>query len=214
MAMISRGMESFTQGGKFGFCAFLSQPAHSPPAPEGHPLHRNWPACLPSGVWSSQVHYIPMEPRNICSRGSGKGASLVWWTAQSVCISWGCHNQGPQTRCFKQQKFMLSAVEAGSPKSRCQQGHTASETHSAILPCFSPLSGDSLAWRHVSPISASVLMWPSSYKDASHMGLACVCAKLLQLCLTLCHPMDYSLPGSSVRGIFQARVLELVAFSF
>ena len=32
--------------------------------------------------------------------------------------------------------------------------------------------------------------------------------------LTLCNPMDCSLPGSSVHGIFQARVLEWVAFSF
>ena len=31
---------------------------------------------------------------------------------------------------------------------------------------------------------------------------------------TLCNPMDYSLPGSSVHGIFQARVLEWVAISF
>ena len=31
---------------------------------------------------------------------------------------------------------------------------------------------------------------------------------------TLCDPMDYSLPGSSVFGIFQARVLEWVAISF
>ena len=30
----------------------------------------------------------------------------------------------------------------------------------------------------------------------------------------LCNPMDCSLPGSSVRGIFQARVLEWVAISF
>ena len=29
-----------------------------------------------------------------------------------------------------------------------------------------------------------------------------------QLCLTLCNPMDCSLPGSSVHGIFQARILE------
>ena len=28
-----------------------------------------------------------------------------------------------------------------------------------------------------------------------------VCAQSLQLCLTLCNPMDYSLPGSSVHGI-------------
>ena len=33
-------------------------------------------------------------------------------------------------------------------------------------------------------------------------------AKLLQLCLTLCDPMEYSLPGSSVHGSLQARMLE------
>ena len=35
-----------------------------------------------------------------------------------------------------------------------------------------------------------------------------------QSCLTLCHPMDCSLPGSSVHGIFQARILEWLAISF
>ena len=38
-----------------------------------------------------------------------------------------------------------------------------------------------------------------------------VCAKSLQWHLTLWDPMDYSLPGSSVHGIFQARILEWVA---
>ena len=33
-------------------------------------------------------------------------------------------------------------------------------------------------------------------------------SEVAQLCLTLSDPMDCSLPGSSVRGIFQARVLE------
>ena len=33
-------------------------------------------------------------------------------------------------------------------------------------------------------------------------------------CPTLCDPMDYSLPGSSIHGIFQARLLEWVAISF
>ena len=36
----------------------------------------------------------------------------------------------------------------------------------------------------------------------------------VQSCLTLCNHMDCSLPGSSVHGIFQARVLEWVAISF
>ena len=34
-----------------------------------------------------------------------------------------------------------------------------------------------------------------------------------QSCPTLCHPMDCSLPGSSVHGISQARILECVAIS-
>ena len=35
-----------------------------------------------------------------------------------------------------------------------------------------------------------------------------------QSCPTLRDPMDYSLPGSSVHGIFQARVLEWGAIAF
>ena len=36
-------------------------------------------------------------------------------------------------------------------------------------------------------------------------------ARSLQLCLILCDPMDHRLPGSSVHGILQARILEWVA---
>ena len=43
---------------------------------------------------------------------------------------------------------------------------------------------------------------------------AAAAAKSLQSCLTLCDPIDGSLPGSSVPGILQARVLEWVAISF
>ena len=39
-------------------------------------------------------------------------------------------------------------------------------------------------------------------------------SEVSQSCPTLCDPMDCSLPGSSVHGIFQARVLEWVAISF
>ena len=37
---------------------------------------------------------------------------------------------------------------------------------------------------------------------------------VIQLCPTLFNPIDYSPPGSSVHGIFQARILEWVAISF
>ena len=39
-------------------------------------------------------------------------------------------------------------------------------------------------------------------------------SEVAQLCLTLCDPMDCNLPGSSVRGLFQARILEWGAIAF
>ena len=39
-------------------------------------------------------------------------------------------------------------------------------------------------------------------------------SEVAQSCLTLSDPMDYSLPGSSVHRIFQARVLEWGAIAF
>ena len=63
--------------------------------------------------------------------------------------------------------------------------------------------------------------WDSPGKNTGvgcHFLLQCMRVKseteVAQSCLTLCHPMDCSLPGSSIHGIFQARVLEWVAISF
>ena len=38
--------------------------------------------------------------------------------------------------------------------------------------------------------------------------------KVTQSCLTLCDPLDHSLPGSSVQGILQARILEWLVILF
>ena len=43
---------------------------------------------------------------------------------------------------------------------------------------------------------------------------AAATAKSLQLCPTLCDPIDGSLPGSPIPGILQARTLEWVAIAF
>ena len=56
---------------------------------------------------------------------------------------------------------------------------------------------------------------PDSKSSALYSGeQECVCAKSLQLCPTLCDPMDCNPPGSSVHGILQARLLEWVAMPF
>ena len=56
------------------------------------------------------------------------------------------------------------------------------------------------------------LMWIHVY--IIHAVAAAAAAKLLQMCLTLCEPMDSRPPGSAVPGILQARTLEWVAISF
>ena len=48
----------------------------------------------------------------------------------------------------------------------------------------------------------SVLLWPA------HVLL------IAQSCLILCNPIDYSLPGSTLHGILQARILEWIAIPF
>ena len=50
--------------------------------------------------------------------------------------------------------------------------------------------------------------------DKHHERKVCVHAKSLQSCLTLSDPMDCSLPGSSMHGIPQARILKWVAIPF
>ena len=63
--------------------------------------------------------------------------------------------------------------------------------------------------------------WDSPGKNTGvgcHFLLQCMKVKsereVAQSCLTLSDPMDCSLPGSSIHGIFQARVLECIAIAF
>ena len=63
--------------------------------------------------------------------------------------------------------------------------------------------------------------WDSPGKNTGvgcHFLLQCMNVKsegeVAQLCVTLRDPMDCSLPGSFIHGIFQARVLEWVAIAF
>ena len=50
-----------------------------------------------------------------------------------------------------------------------------------------------------------------SFNMKSHIRSCHTCAKLLQLCLSLCDPMDCNPAGSSVNGILQERILDWTA---
>ena len=61
-----------------------------------------------------------------------------------------------------------------------------------------------------------VPLWKTVWRFLKNLNieLPCCCCLVAQLCLTLLQPPDYSLLGSSVHGISQARILDWVAVSF
>ena len=76
-------------------------------------------------------------------------------------------------------------------------------------------------WPHRQQPTRLLSLWDSSGKNTGvgcHFLLQCMKVKsereVAQWCLTLNDPMDCSLPGSSVCGILQARVLEWGAITF
>ena len=75
-------------------------------------------------------------------------------------------------------------------------------------------------WPHRRQLTRLLRPWDSPGKNTGvscHFLLQCIKVKseseVAQSCPTLSDPMDCSLPGSSVHGIFQARVLEWVALN-
>ena len=75
---------------------------------------------------------------------------------------------------------------------------------------------ESLLWNWTEQLSnwtkQLLINWPFNEKDKWFVLAAA--AKSLQLCPTLCDPIDGSLPDSAIPGILQARTLEWVAISF
>ena len=89
--------------------------------------------------------------------------------------------------------------------------------HNWVTWTFSPASLHwSLEAEPVGAVGMPAGPWQPLQHKWDEMGSArnCCSCVVSKLCLTLLRPIDYSLPGSSVHGISQARILEWVAISF
>ena len=92
------------------------------------------------------------------------------------------------------------------PSPPCWASISCPDTHVASAP--TPVTKSEF------PITVKV----AEFGVGCHFLFQCMKVKresaVTQSCLTLRHLMDYSLPGSSALGIFQARVLECIATAF
>ena len=110
------------------------------------------------------------------------------WQVAACLQSWGERNSENPPNSFKNSEQCQQHTLRVIPVLLCSRSESSSKTLKVILP------------------SSKTVHFPNTLLFIS----AHVCA---QSCRTLCDPVDCSPPGSSVRGISQARTLEWVAIS-
>ena len=164
----------------------------SPGERNGYPLQYS---CLESpldrGAWRAKVHRV--------------AKSRTW-------LKWLRHTHisreretGLGRRAFMCNAYYFFCLPIFLPKSLEQKGKISNPT----------LTSNSILWLIFTNafffklISRNYVFWRCC--QASFFCCWCLVA---EFCPTLYDPMDYSLPGSPVHGIFQARILEWVAISF
>lgn len=104
--------------------------------------------------------------QSVIEKGIGPGVTRatqrLWRTSEGqdsnrilfILVSQGCHNKLPHTRWLKTNEiFSLTVLEARCPKSRCWQGHLASEV-SREKPSL-PRPGSGSLWLHISTLPPS-----------------------------------------------------------
>ena len=106
-------------------------------------------------------------------------------------------------------KYCISLLS--TPKMDQLVNHSQSQSQGKIVNIILSLFPN---WPFKEICGVSEMEREQAAQNVLFWNAAAAAAKLLQSCPTLCDPMDCSLPGSSVYGIFQARVLEWTAIAF
>ena len=166
-----------------------------------------WPGWYPNTLRSVGLSQLRPESRRKYTGAQGLGQ-------QEEMLLLG------MVSCCKQENPKLAAyVHSGGNKPK--GGECNSELLQEHLKTKSQSRNLSWAWvgGHLGGEWIYVFVWLIPF--AVHIkltilliGSVCVCVLVIWLCPALCDPMDCSPPGSSVRGILQASVLEWIAIPF
>ena len=194
----------------------------------------NYPSCacltspLASGPWGRTVSWSIWTPTmgtqglggHTVGVGVGSRASsplepprFRWWFSHSscptLCDPMDCSPPGSSVHGILQARvleWVAMSFSRGSSRPRDQT------QVSCLAGRFFTDWAKTDIWIHPSP---PLTAWKTLGKSVSYRESVCqmcsVYAHSLQSCLIPCDPIDCSLPGSSVHGILQARVLEWVA---
>ena len=133
------------------------------------------------------------SPEAPASEGGEAGLAL---RSPAYANKWGFFWNG-----FDAGKILWSLNENKGRMLQCLKQRWGASTESGTC-CFSPQTRAETGLRKVAELVKLVTLYWVQWSEVA------------QSCLTLRDPVDCSLPGSSVYGIFQARILEWVAISF
>ena len=125
---------------------------------------------------------------------------VSWDNVSPLCNPKDCRPPGCSVHGILQTRILEWTAMPSSRGSSWPRDGTRVSSVSCIAGGFFPLS------HQISPYIMIRILNRSFSKKKKRCEIS-------KSCLTLCSPMDYSLSGSSVHGIFQARVLEWVAIS-
>ena len=131
--------------------------------------------------------------------------SQVWLFA----TTWTAERQGSLSFTIFRGLLKLMSIESVMLSHHlilCHHRLLLSSTFSSIR-VFSNESALCIRWTKYWGFSFSI-------SPSNNIHCMCICVLVTRLCPTLCNPMDYSLPGSPVHGISQARILEWGAIPF
>ena len=149
--------------------------------------------------------------------------ALIVWKRLQVLIDWKyqqfqmCRLYHSNGRNQGRTKEILDDSESREWKSCLKTQYSKTEIMaSGPIPSWQIEEKQWKQWHTLfswAPKSLHTVTATMKWKDTCSLDRKKCKVLITQSCLTL-YPMDCSLPGSSVHGILQARVLELVAFPF